>query len=200
MKTIKLISTFCKTNKVKCNNTGIIILILLFIFVCYLAVKYQRKKDAYQQNYHIEVEKTFNKMLENSLKEFKQYNDSVLEIAKKINVKPRQIERVLKSTYIYNNYDTTKIYNIHTSEAGLFPIKYESECISYSGIFNSLDSSYTHQFGNCSDKQTGILYKKRKPVNFWLFNLRIGKKEHFATIFSKCKNDTIRINKYIKVK
>ena len=120
-------------------------------------------------------------------KEFKDHYSYLIDSIYKIfdlKIKPKQVNNY---TTINNSYstDSSKTYHI-TPSGGLYPINYNNDCFSYSGLFNSQDSTYKHIIGNYDSKIT-ILEFWERPILF----LKIRnpfKKEYFRQVINPCDN------------
>jgi len=175
-----------------------IIIIALIVLLFYMWRKENNNRKQQQNNFETELLNNFNTQQEITKKQYKTLYDSISDLSKKLNIKNKQVKTVTRNNYHYFNSDTT-IIKIKEASPGVYPINYDNKCISYSGLFSTKDTTYKHTGGECNDILTSFIYWKRKPVDLFLFKLKIGKKVYYNKTYSKCKQDTIETILNLKV-
>lgn len=95
-----------------------------------------------------------------------------------------------------NYYDTTKT-KIKPLET-VFPIKYDNGCLSYAGLLDTKDSTYTNLFSSYKSTTKELIYWDREKW-FWVLNKFWKPKEIFKEVHSPC-NDSISVDRIEIVK
>lgn len=180
-------------NKIIVILSGVIITFGLIIYLLFSKM-IDHKQDAirWKSNYN-ETKKEISKV-ELTLKEFKEQSsereDSLLNL---LNIKPKQVERII---YVENKIevkDTVKIEvesnKQNTSPLlGIYPFKKQVSCISLEGYAISANKPEIYlTYIKSNSKISYVAYKQRKKRKILFFNTRfLGKKETKLEVKNSC--------------
>lgn len=180
----------------KIKTYGIILLSMALVSMYLLLVYQTNEKNRINDNYQSYVQEHSTNTLELSLtrKELKEYleknREELLDSFKKLNIKPKQIERIITNTISYRDTTGTEINldsilnSIKQNKPVTLPFNEGNECMKISGFVSykndSLSLKITEKTYN--DTIDIVRHWKRKKILFF----RIGKKEYKDTILNKC--------------
>lgn len=120
-------------------------------------------------------------------KHMDQKTDSILEVAK---IKPRWVREVTEIHHHYFNKDTTIVEMKYDPLTGVYPFLDEKECFTFGGYIEMLQDkpqlSVTER--KYDDDVNVVVYERRKRF----LGLRIGRKETFMEVQSKCGTNEVR--------
>ena len=162
------------------------------LFNLYSTEKQERKRVSENS---IAVLTDRSKQQELTVREFKLFYPKLDSLAKKLDIKSKNITNIIETQYHFK--DTTLIKTMlkqdSINERKLFSIS--SNCYRFSGFVNRDTIALTEK--ELTDKLTTILYKDWRHKYF--FKLIKTKSFYRACVFSRCMNDTVSIENNIKI-
>lgn len=168
-------------------------IIAAIILLCggYALKHYYDKSNRFEENFFAGMNRPNAIYLTSN--EFKKYlkanNDSLLfKISDSLNIKvrPRNVTEVNSYYYRYGG-DTINVEIPLREVNEVYPFIYKTECRRLEGIINIKDSLLTLTRDEVIDSLIDVKGGKRAKIMKWLFGgIRLGPKEPFDIILSKC--------------
>jgi ABC-type transport system involved in Fe-S cluster assembly fused permease/ATPase subunit len=156
--------------------------------------KMSKENKRLKNNLDIELKQELNTQQTITTKELKQYFNEEVETLKKYNIKPSQVENIIKVSYVYKDTLTsidTLIYVYDTvRKTNIAGFEIEKNCHTVSGCVS--ENNIEINSIETSDTLLISLYKEKRKC---LFKQRKIK----AIAISKCSGDTLGILRNLKV-
>ena len=183
------------------KNTIKIVIVAFFLLgiIIYQQVKISRLNEdnaRLTNNQYTLITNSYNRELLLKEKEFKKLYKELTEHLNKLEIKVKQVERIVKVQYLYRDTTITVLVQDTVEDVKMFTVK--EDCYDIRGIIKdsliktelSFRDSLDVYIYRSPNKALSWWYRLWHPKDKWIYN---------AAVYSFCQQDTLTVKKFIRI-